>query len=96
MLRAPGAKSGQLVPDELEEVTLNAGAYPVLDLLKLCGLVESNSDSRRLIRQGAVSLRTNDHQAEKIKDEKERIELEPNTSYILKVGTRRFKKVLIR
>ena len=84
------------LPDELEEVTLNAGAYPVLDLLKLCGLVESNSDSRRLIRQGAVSLRTNDHQAEKIKDEKERIELEPNTSYILKVGTRRFKKVLIR
>jgi tyrosyl-tRNA synthetase len=83
------------LPDEIEEVTVNPGTYPILDLLRLCGVVESNSDSRRLIRQGAVTLRKNDQKAEKITDEKHQVTLEPNATYILKVGTRRFKKIRI-
>ena len=88
--------SNKELPDEMEEVPLNAGSYSILELLRLCDVVESNSDSRRLIRQGAVTLRKNDHQAEKIKDEKIQIALEPDTHYILKVGTRRFKKIVTR
>ena len=84
------------LPEEMEEVTLDAGAYSILELLRLCEVVESNSDSRRLIRQGAVTLRKNDQQAEKIKDEKEQVALEPDATYVLKVGTRRFKKIRIR
>jgi tyrosyl-tRNA synthetase len=83
------------LPDEIEEITINAASYPILDLLRLCGVVESNSDARRLIRQGAVTLRKNDQQAEKITDEKHPVTLDPDSTYILKVGTRRFKKILI-
>jgi tyrosyl-tRNA synthetase len=81
------------LPDEIEEVQLDAGTYSILELLRLCEVVESNSDSRRLIRQGAVTLRKNDQQPEKITDEKQQMSLEPAASYILKVGSRRFKKI---
>lgn len=85
--------SQKQTPDEIESFSINAGSHPILDILKQSGLVASNSDARRLIRQGAVTMRSGENEPEKIADEKQNLSLEPGSSYILKVGSRRFKRI---
>jgi tyrosyl-tRNA synthetase len=87
--------SQKQLPEEMEEIQIERGSYTILELLRRCDVVESNSDSRRLIRQGAVTLMKDAGEAQKIKDEKENIVLEPGTDPILKVGARRFKKIRV-
>lgn len=88
--------SKKQLPDEIDEVELEPGSYALLELLRVCDLAESNSDSRRLIRQGAVSLMKNGDEPQKLKEEKGSIVLEPNAAYVLKVGVRRFKKIRVK
>jgi tyrosyl-tRNA synthetase len=81
------------MPDEVETFSVAAGTYPVLQLLKESGLVTSNSDARRLIRQGAISLRENENEPSKLTDETQKLTFPSGKTYILKVGPKRFKKL---
>ena len=84
------------LPDDLETFHLKAGSHPILDVLRESGLAPSNSEARRLIRQGAVTLISGQNDANKIGDEKQLVAFDQDQSYILKVGSRRFKKIEVK
>jgi tyrosyl-tRNA synthetase len=79
---------GKDLPDEVPEFSLKAddGSVAVLRLLTETGLASSNSDARRLIEQGGVSI-----DGARITDPNSRIFLGKAT--IVKVGKRKFAKV---
>lgn len=75
------------VPDDIPEHKLNGGNTGILSLIKELGFAPSNSEARRLIQQGAVSL-----DGETIKDPSHDF----NTlegSAVLKVGKRKFARI---
>jgi tyrosyl-tRNA synthetase len=76
------------VPDELPECTVSAegGTIGIVKLLTEAGLVSSNSEARRMVDQGAVSV-----DGSRIVDPNALINLE--RSAIVKVGKRRFARV---
>ncbi len=76
------------VPDEIEEVTLNASEADMglASLIVEVGFASSNSEAMRLIKQGGVSV-----DSEKITDPKAKIGRQ--NSILLKVGKRNFKTV---
>jgi tyrosyl-tRNA synthetase len=76
------------LPDEIPEASVNAegGRVGLLRLLTETGLVSSNSEARRLIEQGGVSVdgqRINDHQAV----------VDLASPVIVKVGKRKFVRI---
>ena len=75
------------VPDDIPEFKLSPDEKTIYlpKVLKEAGLVESTSDARRLIKQGAVSIDGNKVQFEEIEVQA------PQT--VLKVGKRRFLRV---
>ena len=76
------------LPDDIEEFPLQADEPIWLPkLLVDCGMVSSTSDGRRMIKQNAVSI-----DGEKITDTDYTVE--PTGRPILKVGKRRFCKVV--
>lgn len=80
-------KAGGL-PDDIAELKLSYDEPVWLPKLMVdCEMVKSTSDGRRMIKQNAVSI-----DGEKITDDKANIE--PNGTILLKVGKRRFCKVL--
>ena len=79
------AKKG--VPTKVPEITIKEDSIGILQLISKTGLCESNGESKRLIKQMAVSL--NDV---KISDINQQIEI--TGEQILKVGKRRFIKIL--
>ncbi|MEK6651288.1 MAG: tyrosine--tRNA ligase [Bacteroidota bacterium] len=78
------------LPDEVEEITLAGDQVPptILALLSQTKLAASNSDARRLIEQGGVTI-----DGEKVSNPLAPIPAV--TEFIVKVGKRRFLKVLI-
>ncbi|MFO7768387.1 MAG: tyrosine--tRNA ligase [bacterium] len=72
-------------PEEMPEVVLGGPAW-IVEVMVSSGLASSNSEARRLIRQGAVSL-----DGEKIRDETR--EVAPAGDQVLKVGKRRFLRI---
>ncbi|KPK88037.1 hypothetical protein AMJ80_11475 [bacterium SM23_31] len=74
-------------PADIEEVTLHI-AQPVwiVALLSQTGLIKTNGEGRRLVRQGAVSLN-----GEKITDENTEVTVQNGA--VIKIGKRRFKKI---
>jgi tyrosyl-tRNA synthetase len=78
------------LPDEIEtvEVEIEGPAVWLPALLVKAGLVDSNSEGRRLLGQGAVSL------------DGERVSGEPEVAagreYLVRVGKRRFRRVRVR
>lgn len=76
------------VPEEMPEITLGReGATMLLaKILATAGLVDSNSEGRRAIKQGGVKVN-----GEKISDEQ--AELACEGTYIIQVGKRRFAKI---
>ncbi len=76
------------IPDNIDEVTVNKDdKIRLVNFMKDNKLAQSNGEARRLIKQGGVSLNGN-----KVNDEN--IELSFNEETILKVGKRKFLKVL--
>ncbi len=78
------------LPDDVEETTLSADETPstVLALLSQVKLAASNSEARRLIEQGGVTI-----DGEKVSDIHAAV---PSKSeFIIKVGKRRFMKVVL-
>lgn len=84
------------VPDEMPEVNLAgdtdiinvADGVKLVDIIVVMNLAPSNSEAKRLIKQGAVTLDGNE-----IKDIDYRVKLNNEEEKILKVGKRRFLKV---
>ena len=79
------------VPSEIPEYIpeVQGDKIWIVKLLVSSGMATSNTDARRLIAQGAVSLN-----GERIQDEN--LELPLHRDFILKVGKRRFLKVVGR
>jgi tyrosyl-tRNA synthetase len=76
------------IPDEIPEVTITATEQIWLpQLLVDAGLVKSTSDGRRMIKQNAVAV-----DGGKITDENTAVT--PNGELLIKVGKRRFCKVI--
>jgi tyrosyl-tRNA synthetase len=76
------------VPDDLPEFTCPAGEPIALpQLLVDAGLVNSTSEGRRMVRQGAVTI-----DGEKVNDIN--LDIAPKGAILIKVGKRRFSKVL--
>ena len=89
------------VPDDIETTSVSAGGgtsgkglpakgapWPVWLVLKEAGLVPSTSEARRMIQQGAVEI---DRQRVMGTDHT----LAPGREYLIQVGKRRFKRVLL-
>lgn len=77
-------------PEEVPEATAAVGAEGergLLELLVETGLVKSNSEGRRMVGQGAVSI-----DGESVRDES--LRLGPG-AYLLKVGKRRFIRLRV-
>jgi len=75
------------IPDEIPELTLNVNNMKLTELLTFTKLTESNSNARRMIEQGGVSI-----DGAKITDVN--LIAEINNGMILKVGKRKFLKIL--
>lgn len=84
----------QGVPDEIEEYApdLNGGDNLVLfRLVAEAGLAKSNGEARRLIQQNAVSI-----DGDKVNDPNEEINISERAPFVLKVGKRKFAKIVSR
>ena len=87
--------SEKKLPEEMESFSTASGNYSPIDLIRNSGLAKSNSEARRLIRQGAVSILEQNGDSRKIVDEKEALALNSGDSFVLKVGPRRFKRIQV-
>ena len=78
------------MPDEMPELTLEAGAegMPIANLLKDAGLVNSTSDAFRMIKQGAVKI-----DGERVEDKA--LVITAGTQAVFQVGKRRFARVTV-
>ena len=78
------------MPDEIPEKSLASqdGRLGLLNLLTAAGLVASNAEARRMIKQGAVKI-----DGERVGNE--RLEIESGTTHIYQVGKRKFARVTL-
>ena len=72
----------------MPEYQLKSDKIWLVQLLNDAGLVQSNGEGRRMIKQGAVSLN-----GERISDMD--FELVPEDGMVIKVGKRRFCKLVL-
>lgn len=80
-------------PEDIHEIHLQAGDYPLLRILTEHGLAKSRSEAERLIKQGAVEWNKTI-----IKDVSFVVQvrqLSPPAQWILRVGKKRFVKFLV-
>jgi tyrosyl-tRNA synthetase len=75
------------IPTDIPEFTLTEGCR-LIDIIVKNSMCKTNGEARRMIRQGAVKI-----DDEKVTDEN--LEVAPEKEFILKVGKRRFLKVLV-
>lgn len=83
-------KSGDKLPDQIEEVTLKAPAegLPLLKILTETKLAPSGGEARRLLQQGGVKI-------DQAKVEDQARTFKPGESFIIQAGKRHFRKVTI-
>lgn len=74
------------IPDEIEQTTVAAGNYKLVDLLVQTNLAASKGEAKRLIEQGGVKLNN-----EKVSNANSEISL--TDEILLQVGKRKFLKV---
>ncbi|MCS1350116.1 tyrosine--tRNA ligase [Mechercharimyces sp. CAU 1602] len=82
------------LPDQIDEVVVTAGQLVhgkiwVVQLLSNLGLVASNGDARRMIKQGAVKI-----QQEKVVDDNAQVEVVDQM--VVQVGKRKFARVIMK
>jgi tyrosyl-tRNA synthetase len=76
-------------PDEMPELHRPAGSCDLLGLLVEAGLAASRSEAQRLVRQGAVAL-----DGERVDPDSREFEARPGERRTIKVGKRRFARVV--
>ena len=79
------------VPDDIDEFSISGenGSIGLLSLMVSCNLAKSNGEARRLVEQNAVSI-----DGEKRNNPREEIDLGATKPFVIKVGKRRFAKVV--
>ena len=80
------------VPDEIDEYVSDADegeSVGLLNLMRHAALTQSNSEGRRMIKQGAVSI-----DGEKVDDVSLYIDVSERAPFVLQVGKRRYARVL--
>jgi tyrosyl-tRNA synthetase len=78
------------IPDDAPELTFTAGSsVRLMDIISDAGLTQSNGETKRLMKQGGVSL--ND---EKISDTNIEIEFVKGSQFELKVGKRKYARLI--
>ncbi|MCB0414543.1 MAG: tyrosine--tRNA ligase [Bdellovibrionales bacterium] len=80
------------LPDEIPEKIIEAqDDIWICALISQIELASSNSEARRLIKGGAVEFK-----GEKVKDEQLKVTLTSGEDFILKVGKKKFAKVVVK
>ncbi|MGH9320254.1 MAG: tyrosine--tRNA ligase [Vicinamibacteria bacterium] len=77
------------MPDEIAEKALAPGTYTLSSILVNSGIASSRTEAKRLIDQGGVSLDGRRAQGD------DTLELASPASFVLKVGKRRFVRVVV-
>ncbi len=77
------------LPDDMPEVTIPSGAIGIVELIDAADLAQSRSDARRLVEQGGVSI-----DGDKVMDPN--AEVEPEAGAVLRVGKRRFARIVVQ
>ena len=77
------------IPDEMPKVELDAEPVMLSKLVLTCGLVETSSEAKRMIKQAAVSI-----DGQKMTDPNEMIT--PTDDMVLQVGKRKFAKIKVK
>ncbi len=85
--------SDRQMPTEIEETILDAAAepLPVIKMIVAAGLAPTNNEARRTLTQGGVSI-----DDARIDDPKATVEATAGRAYLIKVGKRRFGRVVFR
>jgi len=78
-------------PAELEEIKVSKPIFPLIDLLVEKNIFPSRGEAKRTIRQGGVYLG-----GERIEDIGLKIDLSKQKDIILKVGKRKFYKIIMK
>ena len=81
------------LPSDMPVFETDIKTYPILDLLFDAKLVSSKNEAKRLVEQNAVELQIGGSK-EKITDWKKEINLE--NEMVIKVGSRRFVKIILK
>ncbi|MDQ6788791.1 MAG: tyrosine--tRNA ligase [Acidobacteriota bacterium] len=76
------------MPDEIEEFSVAAGNYKLVDLLVQTNLVASKGEAKRLVEQGGVKL-----DGEKITNVQADAEINAGKDFVFQVGKRKFLRV---
>jgi tyrosyl-tRNA synthetase len=77
------------LPEDVPEISAPARAVGLLDLIRHAGLAASNGEARRLVQQGAVQI-----DGERVDDAARTLDLATEAPLVLKVGKRRYARVL--
>ena len=77
------------LPDEMLIIELKAPDVPLLDLLVDNGILPSRGEAKRLVRQGGISI-----DGQKIEDIGLTIALAQEDTAVLKIGKRKFYKLI--
>ncbi|MBV8781972.1 MAG: tyrosine--tRNA ligase [Phycisphaerae bacterium] len=80
--------SGGGIPDDMPELIIAPGPHRIAPLLVQAGMVSSNGEGMRKIREGAVKLN-----GEKVSDEKKEFTFDAPT--ILQLGNRKFTRLAV-
>lgn len=76
-------------PDNLAEITIKKQSYNIIDLIMEAKLITSKSEAKRLVEQGGIKL---DNKTIK----NWQASVQPENNDILKVGKRKFVKLLVK
>jgi len=78
------------IPDDIEEATYPAGSSQrLLDIIGDLGFTSSNGETKRLIKQGGVTL-----DDKKVTQKNHAIDFKEDTEFILKVGKRNYARIV--
>ena len=76
------------MPDEIEEFSVAAGDYKLVDLLVQTNLAASKGEARRLVEQGGVKI-----DGERISNAQAEITVGAREDFVFQVGKRKFLRV---
>jgi len=84
-------KSGDGLPDNIEEVTVAAPAegLPLMKILTVTGMAESGCEARRLLQQGGVKI-------DQVKETDGQKMFKPGADFIVQAGKRKFLKISVK
>ena len=81
--------SEQNTPTDMPEIVVSGKSINIVQLVRQAGFAKSNGEARRLVQQNAVSI-----DEKKVKDIEQ--EVSPANGSVLRVGKRRFGKIVVQ